>query len=401
WTLPPGAPLVWTKLVLLCLALPALVPVSTEIVPRRPGFSKRADLWGLAQSLLLAGAQFALTLTLLAHQAWLMADAVGRTLLRLTVTRRRMLEWIAAAQVKSDSSLDLTRAFARMKGALALAVAAGVVAVLSGGGSWIIAAPFVVLWCLSPAVARRISRPPAARPSEHVTGEERQTLLGTARLSWRFFETFVTREDHFLPPDNFQEDPRPVVAHRTSPTNLGVYLLSTTAARDLGWIGTLEALDRLGATLATMGELERFRGHFYNWYDTQTLKPLAARYVSPGDSGNLSGHLSVLAVAAREYRKRPFVGAGALAGIDAALVCLGEALPLGDELRSCLADEPITIVEWAGRLRELAVATRGLADRARRLDASPGAPASVWAEAAQATGASHPRGPGTLAPWGD
>ena len=414
WTLPSDAPFVWTRLVLLCLALPALVPVSIEIIPQRPGFSKRAYLRGIARSLAMACVQFALTLTLLAHQAWLMADAVGRTLLRLTVTRRRMLEWIAAAQVKSDSRLDLPAVFASMKGGLALAVAAGAVAVLSGRQSWIIAAPFVVLWCLSPVIARRISRPPAARPSEHVTDEDRQTLLAAARSSWRFFETFVTREDHFLPPDNFQEDPRPVVAHRTSPTNVGVFLLSTMAARDLGWIGTLGVLDRLGATLATMGELERFRGHFYNWYDTQSLKPLEPRYVSTVDSGNLAGHLSVLAVAAREYQQRPLVSVDALRGVDAALLCLGEALPVGGrgaaatmlrpavaEIRNRLADEPTTIVEWAIRLRELSAATRDLADKAREADGAPSAPASVWAEAVQATVASHQRDLETLAPWLD
>src|SRR5207245_1260631 len=100
WALPPAAPLVWTKLVLLCLALSALVPVSTEILPRRPGGSKRAYLRGLGESLVLAGAQIGLSLTFLAHQAWLMGDAVVRTLLRLAVTRRRMLEWVSAAQVK-------------------------------------------------------------------------------------------------------------------------------------------------------------------------------------------------------------------------------------------------------------------------------------------------------------
>ena len=121
-----------------------------------------------------------------------------------------------------------------------------------------------------------------------------------ARRTWRFFETFVSPEDHALPPDNFQEDPKPVVAHRTSPTNIGLYLLSTLVARDLGWLGTLEATERLEATLATMNRLELFRGHFYNWYDTRTLHPLDPKYVSSVDSGNLAGHLVVLGNGCRE-----------------------------------------------------------------------------------------------------
>src|SRR5207237_1322589 len=156
---------------------------------------------------------------------------VVRTLLRLVVTRRRMLEWVSAAQVKSSLTLDLGRTYLEMWGALVLALVAGTVAVFSTGEIRPIAATFAVLWCLSPAVARWISRPAVTGQPEQLSGDERQRILATARKSWRFFETFVTQEDNSLPPDNFQDDPRPAVAHRTSPTNLGVYLLSPVAAR--------------------------------------------------------------------------------------------------------------------------------------------------------------------------
>jgi cyclic beta-1,2-glucan synthetase len=404
WALPPDAPLVWTKLVLLCLALPALIPVSTEIIPRRPGGSKRAYLRGLGESLVLAGAQIALGLTFLAHQAWLMADAVARTLLRLVVTRRRMLEWVSAAQVKSRSSLDLGRTYLEMWGALVLALVAAIVAFFSAGEIRPIAATLAVLWCLSPAVAHWISRPAVTRPPERLSGDERQRLLATARKSWRFFDTFVTAEDNALPPDNFQDDPKPVVAHRTSPTNMGVYLLSAVAARDLGWIGTLDALDRLEATLATMSDLERYRGHLYNWYDTRTLKPLEPRYISSVDSGNLAGHLSVLAVAARERAARPIIGVEVQRGVDAALLLLRDALPADsrppvDELRAALAQEPPTTAAWPSRLRELTTAVRGLGDRAKALAADTGGEAVVWAEIAEATIATHRRDLDALAPW--
>ena len=122
----------------------------------------------------------------------------------------------------------------------------------------------------------------------------------TARRTWRFFETFITPADNMLPPDNFQEDPA-AVAHRTSPTNIGLYLLSTVSARDFGWIGTLEAVERLERTLSTMDRLQRFRGHFYNWYDTQDLRALEPPYVSTVDSGNLAGHLIALAGACEEW----------------------------------------------------------------------------------------------------
>jgi len=404
WLLPAGAPLVWTKLVVLCLAVPALVPVSTEVIPRRPGGSKRAYLLGLAETVALAATHIALGVILLAHQAWLMADAVARTLLRLVVTRRRMLEWVSAAQVKSSARLSLAGTYAEMWGALALAVVAALVAAFTTGPVRSVAATFVVLWLLSPAVARWISRPHATRPPEQLSAEERQWIVAAARRSWRFFDTFVTAEENSLPPDNFQEDPQPVVAHRTSPTNIGVYVLSTVAARDLGFIGTLDALDRLGATLATITALEQYRGHLYNWYDTRTLKPLEPRYVSTVDSGNLAGHLSVLAVAARERTRRPIVGTEIQRGIDSALVLLREALPADtraplDDLRVSLAPEPTSFAAWPNRLRELARVVRGLGDRARALPAETGAEAVVWAEIAHATIASHQRDLDTIAPW--
>ncbi|MGQ3279807.1 MAG: glucoamylase family protein, partial [Shinella sp.] len=126
-----------------------------------------------------------------------------------------------------------------------------------------------------------------------------------ARRTWRFFETFVTPTDNMLPPDNFQETPAPVVAHRTSPTNIGLYFLSTVAARDFGWIGTLEALERLEASFTTLKRLDRFNGHFFNWYDTRDLRTLEPAYVSSVDSGNLAGHLIALANACEEWAEAP------------------------------------------------------------------------------------------------
>src|SRR5208282_6106375 len=147
-----------------------------------------------------------------------------------------------------------------------------------------------------------------------------------ARRTWRYFETFVTSDDNMLPPDNFQEDPQPVLAHRTSPTNMGLYLLSVVSARDFGWTGTIETVDRLEATLATMSRLQQYRGHFYNWYDTRDLRPLDPRYVSSVDSGNLAAHLIALANACREWIDVPAASGLCCAGIEDALHLAREAL---------------------------------------------------------------------------
>lgn len=157
-------------------------------------------------------------------------------------------------------------------------------------------------------------------------------LRRTARRTWRFFETFVTPADHMLPPDNFQEDPAPVLAHRTSPTNIGLYLLSVASDRDFGWIGTDDAVERLERTFATMNRLERFRGHFYNWYDTSDLRALDPKYISSVDSGNLAGHLIALASTMREWK--------ADLSRDAAprLTGIAEALDLTEDEASSLRD---------------------------------------------------------------
>ncbi|MBI3782117.1 MAG: hypothetical protein HY270_01825 [Deltaproteobacteria bacterium] len=280
WTLPLAAAAVWTALILSMIALPALLPFFAGIVPRRLGISKRSHLRAAARDLVLGLSQIGLHVAFLAHQAWLMADAIARTLFRLLVSHRHMLEWITAAQAKFSLPLDVRGFYQRMAGGVVLAAAAGVVA-FTGHGAWLVAGPFVALWMLSPVVAQWASRPPPLVGPASVFPADAEALRLIARRTWRFFETFVVSEDHMLPPDNFQEDPKPVVAHRTSPTNLGLYLLSVVSARDFGWLGTFETVERLSATLETMTSLERFRGHFYNWYDTRGIVEILPDTSSP------------------------------------------------------------------------------------------------------------------------
>src|SRR5690606_15464098 len=188
-------------------------------------------------------------------------------------------------------------------------------AVLCMPSSWPVALPVVLLWLSAPAVAYSASRtPPAAHQA--IAAPTAQALRLVARRTWRFFETFVTPADHMLPPDNFQEDPAPVVARRTSPTNMGLYLLSAVAARDFGWAGTVETVERLEATLDTMVKLPRYNGHFYNWYATADLRPLEPAYVSSVDSGNLAGHLITLANACESWIGEPLAPNARLGVLD-------------------------------------------------------------------------------------
>ncbi len=327
-TMPFAAGSIWICFILLTILLPSLMPVISAIVPRQAGIVPRSHFGALGNDLRIALASSALVIAFIAHQAWLMIDAIARTLVRLYVTRRHLLEWVPAAQVAVGTQLDVAGFYRMMAGGVVIGALALPICLLSEDRTWLLGVPLAVLWAGAPALALWTSRSPPAARQRQITAAEARTLRLIARRTWRFFETFVTPADNMLPPDNFQEDPNPVVAHRTSPTNIGLYLLSLATARDFAWLGTADVVERLEATLETMGRLGRFRGHFYNWYDTQDLRPLDPPYVSTVDSGNLAGHLITLANACREWIVVAPSAAERLAGIADALDLAREAANL-------------------------------------------------------------------------
>jgi cyclic beta-1,2-glucan synthetase len=410
WTLPMQAAAIWTAFVVAMLAIPSLLPVLTGLVPGRSGVSARSHVRALVADARIAVARTGLLLALLAHQAWSMSDAILRTLHRLVVSRRRLLEWMTAEQVQMSERPGLAGFYRHMAGAVAIGVAV-IALVIAGHASAPLALPFALLWILSPALASRVSQPSRVAEDPPVSEPDARALRLVARRAWRYFDTFVTPADHCLPPDNFQEDPRAVVARRTSPTNIGLYLLSVVAARDFGWIGTLDAIERLEATLASMSELERFNGHFYNWYDTQDLRPLEPRYVSSVDSGNLAAHLITLANACEEMALEQAGEAQLLGGIEDGLDLARDSMvgsldpqldAAFDALVRQLHGSPGTRVDLDARLRGLAtraaavVAHATAAARERTDDAH--AEPMAWAKATLRTIESHQRDMAPSAP---
>jgi cyclic beta-1,2-glucan synthetase len=421
WTLPFASAELWSAFVLTMIAIPPLIPFVSGIVPRRPGLSKLVHLRAVGTDLKLALSQIILLVAFLAHQAWTMSDAILRTLFRLVVSHRNMLEWVTAAQTKLNPQLGLAGFCRRMAGGVTLAAGAAILVAWVEPSSWPIAAPFLMLWLLSPAIARWISLPSPLPARQLISSSDTQALRLVARRTWRFFETFVTAEHHMLPPDNFQEEPAPVVAHRTSPTNLGLYLSSVVAAHDSGWLGLTQTVERMEATLKTMGELERCRSHFYNWYDTHDLRPLDPKYISTVDSGNLAGHLLALANACRELASSPIMGPQSLVGIGDALNLLRDSMhgivdvagsatrnQLDDTLLSVAASlrfAPTTAMGIAGRLAELARHADGVTEMAQTLAGerreNPGVEIEAldWAEAMNETVHCHQQDADRLMPW--
>lgn len=325
WTLPLGLALPWTGFVLATIALPPLLPFFAALFSRRRGIALRSHLQALIRDFALALSQIAFAIAFLAHQAWLMVDAIGRTAFRLFFTRRRLLEWVTAAQANFRPKLDLSGAYSQMGGALAIAAGAMMLSLFISPYSSLVALPFAALWALSPLIARWSSLSPHTMDRTTASPSDARALRLIARRTWRYFEAFVTPADNMLPPDNFQEQPEPVVAHRTSPTNIGLYLLSVVAARDHDWIGTVEMVERLETTFASIQRLELYRGHLLNWYDTRDLRALEPKYVSSVDSGNLAGHLIALANACEEQAFGTTPGTPWYDGVSDALALVQEA----------------------------------------------------------------------------
>jgi len=305
WTLPLHAGIVWTCYIISTIAFPPILPAIAGLTPPKIGVSLGNHFRAIGRDFAIGIMQSAFLVTYLAHQAWLMVDAMGRTLVRLFVHRRKLLEWVTAAQARRNASFDNRDLFTQIAASVAFAVIVGAIIAAAGHKSWPIAVPFAALWIFSPVAARWSSMPPYADGHLSIRSDDVLALRLIARRTWNFFEKFVVAEDNFLPPDNFQETPSPVVARRTSPTNIGLYLLSIIAARDFGWLGMAGVLDRLEATLGTLDKMEQHRGHFYNWYATADLRPLEPKYISSVDSGNLAGHLIALANACTEMSAGP------------------------------------------------------------------------------------------------
>ena len=301
WTALPGSPAVWTAALLLALAF-NLYPLALKTAfgppPQQPW---RVFLRLVTEDARTALAQAALQLTFLASQGWERAHAIGLTLVRLGATKRGLLEWeTAAASAERGRQGDGAAAFVMEMIASPVVALVGLALVAAVRPAALVAAvPVLLLWAAAPLVAHALSRPVPKRRLA-LGAADRALFEALARDTWRYFETFMGPEDHGLPADNFQETPEPRVAHRTSPTNIGMGLLATLAAHDLGLIAKDALARRIDATLTTLEGLERHEGHLLNWYDTVSLAALPPRYVSTVDSGNLAGALMALASGLRE-----------------------------------------------------------------------------------------------------
>lgn len=283
-------------LVLLCLGMTVLpgvagrwlmIILATSFLPVFRQCLNIRQIWANPKSLGIIAGQAAVLLAVLPYQSVLMLDAIVRTLYRLFISKHHLLEWVSSAEVERRHRGGRQPVLLGMKGGYALILLSALsVAVQQAPGPRWAGMVLIAYWAAAPWLVHWLNKP--LETSEETLDEvEREELRKLAEQIWHFFEDHITEQDHWLPPDNVQIEPPNGTAHRTSPTNIGMYLASTLAARDFEFIDTPSLIERLERTLGTLEQMETWNGHLFNWVDTTTLHVLTPKYVSTVDSGNL------------------------------------------------------------------------------------------------------------------
>ncbi len=314
----PGVTWSWTLMVTAIVLVPPVLATLVEFLRKPQEVTWRLQAVAARRTLARRGGQLAFELACLPHEAWFSLDAIVRSVWRTSVSRTKLLEWTPSGEQERASAWrgahDLTRMMRVMWMGPTLATVVATLLVSLSPASLGAALPVLLLWFLSPVLAWWVSQP-LARPAVQLSVEQTRFLRMLSRRTWAFFDTFVGPVDHWLPPDNFQEYRVGLVAHRSSPTNIGMALLANVTAYDMGYLTAGGVVQRTAETLHTLAGLERHRGHFYNWYDTRTLLPLPPLYVSTVDSGNLAGHLMTLRAGLLALGADPIVSARVFEGI--------------------------------------------------------------------------------------
>ncbi|HTA47754.1 MAG TPA: glucoamylase family protein [Bryobacteraceae bacterium] len=337
--LTTATPGVWSLVVGLAVAIPAITPLLDRLAQRMQGTVHRWQ--GAADELVRA----LVMLSFLPHQAWLSIDAIARVIYRSSISRRKLLEWQTADRARAQGHQHRNTMFRQLLVIAALSAPLTVVLLLEG--QFAPTAVFVVLWAGSPLLMRWMARPTPSRARKELSREETRFLRRVSRETWRFFDDLVGPESNWLPPDNTQLALRVEVAQRTSPTNIGLWFTSALAARDFGYLTPDEFSRRCSRTMESVERLERYEGHLLNWYDTDSLEPLNPRYVSTVDSGNLITACWVLNQGCRDILRAPILGHAGLRGLADTLAILEEKS--GDDPSTTVAVRALHRLFHAGR----------------------------------------------------
>ncbi len=314
WLLLPEPAGFWTAFAIILILLPVVVSSFVELTQKTRDRNWRQHSNTAIRALARRLAEAALSLAALPYRAAIHLDAIFVSAGRMPFTRRGLLLWHTPRYSKRNQCTTPGNFLREMWIAPTFALAISAALAIRHPAELVTSSPLLLLWLASPLIAWWISKPIKVKTAP-LTELQQSFLRGLARETWRYFEVFATEEDNWLAPDNYQEVPSPAIASRTSPTNIGMGLLANLSATDFGYLSTGEFLDRTAKAFDSMDQLERYRGHFYNWYDTRTLAPLPPAYISSVDSGNLAGSLLTLRAGLLELKDQPVFGQSALEGL--------------------------------------------------------------------------------------
>jgi len=387
WTLLPSA-WFWTLAALGIILLPSIIMSAFNIFQK-----PRNVIWShhLSSAANKAGnniIQSIFALICLPHEAYFHTDAIVRTLWRMLISHKHLLEWNPSQNTNNHKSNEITAYGKLMWFAPFFAIAASMAICFSRPLNFFLAAPLLFIWLISPLIVWHVSCPIQRRKAK-LTSDQLIFLRKISRKTWAFFETFAGPEDNWLPPDNYQEQPVGVVAHRTSPTNMGMSLLANLCACDFGYITTRQLIKRTANTLNTMETMERHRGHFYNWYDTQSLEPLFPLYISSVDSGNLTGYLLILRSGLLTLSDQKIIGRQIFVGLRDTLEILADAagksapaqiIRLKKDIAEVISSEPDTLMELRLCIERLSTAAENMNAEVNALDNDPDSSLKYWAK---------------------
>ena len=318
-------PFFWTTVVITIIILPFLITSSRDIFHKPKEIPLRQHFDDSISSLANYLFQTIFTIICLPYEAYFTLDAILRTNWRMIVSKKRLLDWTPSSNSKRFQGKTMVSVYSTMWIAPFTGISMLIFLTIYFPINLIFALPILVFWILSPAIAWWISSP-LAKLKIALTNVQQIFLHKIARKTWTFFEKFVGPEDNWLPPDNYQEHPVERVAHRTSPTNMGLSLLANLTALDFGYITTGQFIERTTNSINSMNTLEQYRGHFFNWYDTLTLKALPPTYISTVDSGNLAGHLITLRQGILAIKHENIITAKLFAGLQDTLWVMKDEL---------------------------------------------------------------------------
>jgi cyclic beta-1,2-glucan synthetase len=293
--------------------------------------ARRTALSTFNRSLITSVAETSLML----HRSGTALNAIIRVFNRLMITRKKLLQW-TTAQAAADPSRARERSLKiHIASGTALALALGVFSLAAGRWNFVLSTPFICAWLGAPFLLWWLKRGRAASDFSLDRGEELR-LREIARSTWRTFDDFVGPETNWLPSDNYQLSHVDELAPRTSPTNIGLYLLSVLGASDFGYIPGEESIRRITQTVSTLERLQKYEGHLLNWYNLRSLDPLIPRYVSTVDSGNLLASFWTMEHGIEALSDEPILGPVAFRGLaDTVRVLLSsmERAKIGGEMR--------------------------------------------------------------------